>query len=412
MQISQTVQNAHQALSIFINQMIYDLKHLGEDVTVLSLGESFFEMEMDDFSQLDLEKINHYSDSQGIPALRKKLAHYYQSRYRVTVNPDQELIISVGAKSLIYMAMLATLEPGDDVLIWEPAWLSYPEQAKLVHAKPRFIPYDLPVEQLDTLFTDKTRMVVLCNPNNPSGRVYNRAELQRIHTTCAQAGAWLLVDEVYSDFVLDEPFVSLGELVPDFNHLIIINSLSKNLGISGWRIGYAIGPEPLIAALLRINQHVITCTGTPLLHYCNHYFDKLVNRALPQVEAVMHRRKRIKGMLQELGLDEMAGSATFYHFVHLGDYPGNAFAFAAQLLLDHHISVVPGYAYGENVDRFIRISIGWESEERIWLALQSIKNVITGPAPDPRQLRQRLLALPSVLSNVGFKEVVDEGLQR
>jgi aspartate/methionine/tyrosine aminotransferase len=376
MPISQKVDETPQATSIEVNQIVYDLKRAGYDPTVMSLGEAYFDLPLFDFSKIDVERGYHYSDSQGLPELRDKIAEYYETRYGAKVDGKNEILISAGSKPVIYMAMLTALDPGDEVLIHEPCWLSYPHQAKLAGAVPKFIPYDVAPSDFGQYLTDKTKMLVINNPNNPAGRLYSRDELSALYELCRTRGIYIMVDEAYSDFVIDEPFVSLADVVPDKDGIIVVNSLSKNLGMSGWRIGYAIAHPIFIANLLKVNQHLITCAPTVLLQYCTQYLDDILSITLPQVRNVVEKRRRVAAMMDELRLNRIPGGSTFYFMLSLDDFPGTAEQFVDYLLLKCFISVVPGTAYGDSTARFVRLSIGAESEERIWEALQIIRKVI------------------------------------
>lgn len=367
------VEEIPEALSIRFNQMVYDLKRSGRDVIVLSLGEPYFDIPLYDFRSIDYVKGYHYSDSQGIPELRQKIAEYYRSRYGVPVDPEREILISAGSKLIIYMSMLATLQPGEEIAVQEPCWLSYAPQARLCGARTRFIGYDVPVRDFGQFLTPRTRMLILNNPNNPAGRVYSSDELREIYNLCTARRMYLLVDEAYSDYVSDGEFVSAGHMNRSKSHVIVVNSLSKNMGMSGWRIGYAISHPELIRALLKINQHLVTCAPSILLHYCSRYFDDILSHTLPQVQALVERRRRVAQMLDEFGLEALPGSATFYFFVSLGNYPGTSMDFAEDLLRLHGVCVVPGLAYGNSVGRFIRVSIGAESEDRILAGLKRIR---------------------------------------
>lgn len=364
-----------EATSIYINQLIYDLRRAGEDVITLSLGEAYFDIPLFDITKLDVVRGYHYSDSQGLPELREKIAEYYRKHYGAPVDGKSEVLISAGSKPIIYMAMLTAMSPGDEVLIHEPSWLSYPEQARLCGTIPRFIPFDCAVKDFVQYVTSNTRMLIVCNPNNPAGRVYSPDELAHLYDVCRTRGIYLLVDEAYSDFVLNDPFVSMAELVPDKDGVIIVNSLSKNMGISGWRIGYAIASPSFISHLLKVNQHLITCAPTILLQYCTTYFDKIVGVTLPQVHQVVEKRAKVARMMDDLAIRRLPGASTFYFFVEIGSYPGTSLDFALRLLREKHVAVVPGSAYGASTDRFVRVSIGTESEERIWEALQIIKEM-------------------------------------
>ncbi len=220
-------------------------------------------------------------------------------------------------------------------------------------------------------------MIVLNNPNNPAGRLYTCKELTELYRRCREAGIYLLLDEAYSDFVPNSDlFHSLARIVPDKDGAIVVNSLSKNMGMSGWRVGYIIAEPRIVDAVLKLNQHIITCAPTILLIYLCQYFDDIISITLPQVRETVVKRQRILAMMEELGIKSMGGEATFYLFINIEDFPGTSLEFALHLLFHDQIAVVPGSAYGRSTDRFIRLSIGTESLERIHDALWSIKGLI------------------------------------
>jgi aspartate aminotransferase/aminotransferase len=403
MPFRRAVADSPQAMSIYFNQIVYDLRRRGQDVVALSLGEAFFDIPAMDFTKLDLVRGYHYSDSQGLPELRQKIAAYYCDHYGANVSGVDDLLISAGSKPLIYMAMLTVLEPGDEVLIHEPAWVSYPEQAKMAGAVPRFIRYDCPVSEFSAHFSPRTRMLVINNPNNPGGRLYTADELRDIYRQCRSRGIYIMVDEAYSDFVIGDEFHSMARIIGDKDGIIVVNSLSKNMGISGWRIGYVIAAPVFIAELLKVNQHIITCAPTILQQYCSRYFDDIIAVTLPQVTDVVKKRERVAAMMDELRIARMGGGTTFYFFVEIGDYPGTSIDFALSLLLDHNIAVVPGSAYGDSTDRFVRVSIGTESEERIWEALVILQRQIRANRHDSEGIAQKLksLGIPPITGSPG-----------
>jgi aspartate/methionine/tyrosine aminotransferase len=365
-----------EAVSIRINQKVYDLKRAGYDPIVLSLGEAYFDIPMLDFGALDFERGYHYSDTQGLPGLRKKIAEYYSDRYYAEVDGAHEIMVTAGSKIAVYMALLAVLNPGDEVAVHEPCWLSYPHQATLCGAGTVFIPYFVEPADFSKHYTERTRAIIINNPNNPSGRLYSSEDLRTIHNECLARDMWLIVDEAYSDFIVDRPYNSMAEIAPDKKSLILVNSLSKNMGMSGWRIGYAISSRETIDVLMKLNQHMITCAPTILMQYVERYFDDILECTLPQVIQIVEKRQRIAKMIDELGVERLPGETTFYFFLGIGAYNGSSEEFATALLERRRISVVPGSAYGRSTDRFIRIGVGTESDERIWEALQAIRSLI------------------------------------
>jgi aspartate/methionine/tyrosine aminotransferase len=401
--ISRTAQAIPEAMSIYINQLVYDLRRRGNDVIALSLGEAFFDIPLFDFRKLDVDKSYHYSDSQGIPGLRRKIATYYKEYYGAPIDPDKELLITAGSKIGIFMCMRAVAEAGDEILIHEPAWVSYQEQARLINAAPRFIPYDAPVETFGDYLTPRTRLVIINNPNNPAGRVYERSELEQLVKICGARGVYVLVDEAYSDFLIDRKFVSMASVVPDKRGVIIVNS--KNMGISGWRVGYIVAHADLLPQLLKINQHLITCAPSILLYYLEKYFEKIVGITLPQVRRVVDKRERIRREMDRIGMNYLPGSGTFYFFVSIDNFPGSDLDLALALLVYHGIAVVPGSAYGASTQRFVRVSVGTESDERIIEALGIIRSMTSANAFDRQGMLDAMtrleLKMPSAVANPG-----------
>lgn len=393
MQLSEKVSAIPEALSIYMNNVVYAMRRRGDDIKVLSLGEAYFDIPMFPFEGIDFNKGYHYSESRGIPELRTKIAGYYEQYYKAKIDVENEILISAGSKPLIYMAFQAVLNDGDEVLIHEPAWLSYPEEIKLANGIPKFIPYDCQVSEFFRYFTSKTKMVVICNPNNPAGKVYTEEELQTLYTMCRSRGIYILVDEAYSDFLADDSFVSMASVVSDKDGIIVVNSLSKNLGISGWRVGYVISSPDVIFNILKINQHIITCASSVLLIYLARYFDDIIKITLPQAQAVVRKRAEVEQYMKNIGLASLDGSATFYIFVNIDEYKYSSLELALYLLTKYHISVVPGSAYGQSTERFIRISVGAENLEDIKECLRTIRKVILENEYDDIFVESELKAL-------------------
>jgi aspartate aminotransferase/aminotransferase len=370
------VSRSGEAISIKYNNLVYDLKRAGKKVIVLSLGEAYFDIPLWSMADLPFPDLYHYSHSRGIPELRQKLASYYEARYQVEVDPAQELLVTAGSKAAIFLSLLCILNPGDEVIIHEPAWVSYHEQVRLCHGVPVFVPCQQTVFDYERYVTDRTRVIILNNPHNPTGKVYTRPELQYMFDLAKINDLYLIADEAYSDFAVRQPHQSMGTFDPQKKHVILVNSISKNFGISGWRLGYVIANRGLIQQVLKPNQHIITCPATILAHYVTRHFDEILSITKPQIEVIDRKRQEISNSMRRLGLTCLPGSATFYFFVSIAPSKLTSDEFCTRLLADEQICAVPGIGYGDSCDGYIRISIGTESVPDICYALGRIKRLI------------------------------------
>lgn len=373
---SSHIQGLGDALSIRYNTRVYELQAKGVDVTVLSLGEAFFDMPV--AGPQDAPAGLHYSHSRGIPALRERLAAVY---YGVPVDPGREILVTAGSKIAIYLALLTMLDSGGEVVIPEPAWVSYTEQTRLAHGRAVTVPYDVPVEDWESYVTPSTRAIIVNSPNNPGGSALDAEDWERLHELAERRDLYLLCDEAYSEFLPPgEPFISGGHGDPGKRHTIICNSLSKNLGLSGWRIGYVIAEAGFIDELLKAQQHLVTCAPTPLGAYVVEHFDELREAAAPQIRSVVQRRAEIARELDRLGVSYLPGRATFYVFASTRPSALGSEAFCDRLLEEYSVAAVPGVGYGPSCDGFIRLSVGTETWERTVAALEGIRALIDATA--------------------------------
>lgn len=376
--LSKIVVDSVEALSIKYNTMVYEKQRKGEDVIVLSLGEAFFDIPLLSFDILPLQKIYHYSHSRGIPELREKISKYFFETYDVTFDYETEILVTAGSKIGIHMCLMSIINPGDEVVILEPAWVSFPEQIKLCHGVPIRVPYHKSLYDLEEFISAKTKMIIINNPNNPTGKIYSLEELTHLYQLAKKFNLVILSDEAYSDFVINkDEFISFANLDIKKERSIVINSISKNFGISGWRLGYVITNSILINQILKLNQHLITCAPTILEYYVAQYFDHIINITKPQIKNLVKKRLEIKEYMDSISLKYLPGTSTFYFFISIEDSKLISEEFCSQLLQNYHVSAVPGIGYGTSCDKFIRVSVGAESVERIKKGLHSIKNLIS-----------------------------------
>ena len=352
-----------QAGSIFINEKVDVFKKQGRDIIVLSLGEAFFNIPEIDLNPY-LRKGAHYSDSQGLLELRHLIASYYQktfSKYKINAN---NLIISAGSKVLSYISLLVSVDKGSEVLLHEPYWLSYPEQIKLSLGTVKQIPFWEKPKDFKNYISKNTKVLIINNPNNPAGNIYKKEDLEIIYQICIEKDIKLIIDEAYSEFCDPGTFYSAVNLDKSLKNLIILNSFSKNIGLSGWRIGFAISDIKTVQKLKIVNQHLITCAPTILQSCCVDYFDLLIKNGKKHIDEILNKRKELQIFMEDNNIKYFSGSATFYFFVEIkSNLP--SLEFSKILLENHDIAVVPGEFYGVSTSKFVRISIGSEPLERI-----------------------------------------------
>ncbi|WP_327276773.1 pyridoxal phosphate-dependent aminotransferase [Streptomyces sp. NBC_01224] len=366
-----------EAPSVRFNNRIYEMKDTGADVITMSLGEAFFDISMPSFDGMPSADIHHYSHSRGVPLLRQKLAKHASVDSGLPVDPDSEILVTAGSKLAIYMALTAVLEQGDEVIIPEPAWVSYPDQVRMCRGVPVMVPWHEGYEAPASYITPRTRAIVVNNPHNPTGRRLGTVELQSLHDLAVKHSLFIIADEAYSEFLpKGERFISADQFDPERDHAIVCKSMSKNYGISGWRIGYLIANRFMIEQINKLQQHIITCAPTILSCYLAENYDMLRETTRPQISRVVDVRNRMAEELAARDIRCLPGDSTFYLFASLGESRLNSEDFATELLSRHKVAVVPGIGYGGTCDRFIRIAVGAEPEERLLRGIDAIASMI------------------------------------
>ncbi|PMG94753.1 pyridoxal phosphate-dependent aminotransferase [Vibrio breoganii] len=371
--LSRKINQLREAQSIVINQEVYEKKRRGEKVITLSLGEAFFDIPDFGFDTIDFERGYHYSDTVGWPELRENLVKYMRDVDQIHNLTTENIIISAGSKVLTYASMLAVLNDGDEVLLHEPAWLSYEDQATLCSAKTTYIPYDVGLDSFEQYFSEKSKLIVINNPNNPAGWIYQEQALRNLIKAADERGIYVLVDEAYSNFVRsNDGFTSACNWVNEFDNLIVVNSMSKNFGMSGWRVGYLVSNPYFVKQMVKLNQHIITCAPTPLQMYLAKYLREIHQVCTNEIELLLEKRQQVANLFKQYNLKTLQGSATFYFFVNIAQSRQTSEEFSLELLQQHNIAVVPGSAYGHTTDGFIRLSFGTETLADIESAIKII----------------------------------------
>jgi len=344
------------------------LKAAGKDVCGFGAGEPDFDTPQfvkDACAKALAEGQTKYAPTPGIPALRKALAESYAARGFAGVT-EANVVVSPGGKMSCYLAILATVSPGDEVVIPAPYWVSYPEMVKLAGGVPRFIVaedtagFKVTPDQLRAALTPRTRMVVLNSPSNPTGAVYTRAELAALTDLCVKAGVWILSDEIYEHLVYDgQSTCSPATFSPEAARLTItVSGYAKTYSMTGWRLGTLVAEKGVAAAVGDL-QSQISSNATTFAQFgalAVHQHPDKAKAALAEMQVAFDRRRLLlwEGLNAIPGLSCYRSQGAFYLFPNIRKLGLSSADFAARLLDEELVAVVPGSAFG--AEGYIRLS--------------------------------------------------------
>ena len=381
------------SVTLAMNARAADLRGKGADVFAFGVGEPDFEP-----PQLVLEaaraalstSVSKYTAVTGIPALKQAICARTTAVRGWTPKPSQ-VTVAVGAKHALFNIALALYEPGDEVIIPAPYWVSYPEQVKLCGAEPVIVPteeadgFKMKPEAFAKALTPKTKAVILCTPSNPTGSAYTESELRGILEVWKTSNAWLIVDEIYADLVYDGfKHVSAATLASDaLDRLIIVDGVSKTYAMTGWRIGWSIAPEKLAKALDMV-QGQSTTNATAIAQHAAIAALTGPQETVESMRAAFEKRRgvMVEGLRSIPGVKCRMPEGAFYAFADCRSlygipYKGKPIASdeeVAFFLLDEaHVAAVPGGAFG--APGYVRFSYA-TSEDRIHAGIASIKDAI------------------------------------
>jgi aspartate aminotransferase len=344
------------------------LKAAGKDVCGFGAGEPDFDTPQfvkDACAKALAEGQTKYAPTPGIPALRKALAESHAARGFAGVT-EANVVVSPGGKMSCYLAILATVSPGDEVVIPAPYWVSYPEMVKLAGGVPRFIVaedtagFKVTPDQLRAALTPRTRMVVLNSPSNPTGAVYTRAELAALTDLCVKAGVWILSDEIYEHLVYDgQSTCSPATFSPEAARLTItVSGYAKTYSMTGWRLGTLVADKAVAAAVGDL-QSQISSNATTFAQFgalAVHQHPDKARAALAEMQVAFDRRRLLlwEGLNAIPGLSCYRSQGAFYLFPNIRKLGLSSSDFAARLLDEELVAVVPGSAFG--AEGYIRLS--------------------------------------------------------
>jgi len=337
------------------------------DVVRMEIGEPDFDTP-DHIKQAAKEALDqgftHYTSSSGIPELRRAIARKMKAENNVDVNPDGEVVVTAGACNAISLAISATLDPGDEVLIPDPGWPHYGPTVRLAGGVP--IGYSLLEENMFSLdvddvrkkITNKTKMVIINTPNNPTGSVLERKTLEELADLAVEHDLFILSDEVYEKFVFDNNrHFSIASLPGMNERTITVNALSKTYAMTGWRVGYAVGREDVISEMIKINLFNNTCANSIAQKAAAAALEGPQNCIEQMVGEYKQRRDYVvKGLNEIDGVVCQKPAGAFYVFPNISGLKMPSFDAALYLLENAKVATVPGSAFGEFGENHLRLS--------------------------------------------------------
>jgi aspartate aminotransferase len=311
------------------------------------------------------KNFTRYTQSEGIPELRRAVAKKFTRDNAIPTEPSQ-VLVSVGGKHSIFNALMAIIDEGDEVILPAPYWTSYPELVRLAGGVPVIIPttagerYKVSAGRLREAMTPRTRAMIINSPSNPTGVMYSRAELEAIAGVVAEAGIYIISDELYEKIVYDGNIhFSIGSIADLSELAITVNGVSKAFSMTGWRIGYMRGPSDVIAAAARMQSQVTSNPASISQKAALAALTEITDEVDTMVAAFSRRRDLISSLVAEIpDVSFPHPDGAFYLFVDVAAYLGprapDTTALASYLLREHHVATVPGSAFGD--DRAIRLS--------------------------------------------------------
>ena len=310
-----------------------------------------------------------YTSNAGLKELRDEISNYLKRRIGVSYDPIKETVVTVGGSEGIDMAFRAVLNPGDEVLIPQPCYVSYEPCAVLAGGVPVIInlkeenEFRLTKEELLEAVTEKTKILVLPFPNNPTGAIMEQKDLEDIAQVVIEKDLLVLSDEIYSELSYKEEHVSIASLPGMKERTILINGFSKAYAMTGWRLGYACGPGPVIEQMTKIHQFTIMCAPTNSQFAAVEALKNGDEDVAMMRESYDQRRRYVMHSLREMGLKCFEPFGAFYVFPSIQEFGITSDEFATRFLKEEKVAVVPGTAFGACGEGFLRLSYAYSLED-------------------------------------------------
>lgn len=309
-----------------------------------------------------------YTSNAGLKELKEEIANYLRRRVHVDYDDRHEVLVTVGGSEAIDMAMRVMLNPGEEVLIPQPSYVSYEPCTIMAGGKPVIIElkaeneFRLTPEELLEHITDKTKLLVLPFPNNPTGAIMEQKDLEAIAKVIIEKDLYVLSDEIYSELTYKEDHVSIASIPGMQERTILINGFSKAYAMTGWRLGYACGPRKIIEQMTKLHQYAIMCAPTTSQYAAVEALRNGDDDVVMMREAYNQRRRYLVHAFKEMGLECFEPYGAFYIFPCIKEFGMTSEEFASRFLMEEKVAVVPGTAFGDCGEGFLRISYAYSLE--------------------------------------------------
>ncbi|MBR5800792.1 MAG: aminotransferase class I/II-fold pyridoxal phosphate-dependent enzyme [Lachnospiraceae bacterium] len=362
----------------------FDIVNEMEDAISLGVGEPDFDTpwRIRDEGIYSLERgKTFYTSNAGLKELRTEISKYIKRTQGVTYDPIKEVLVTVGGSEAIDLALRAMINPGDEVLIPQPSYVSYEPCAILADAKPVIIElkaeneFRLTAQELRDAITDKTKVLVLPFPNNPTGAIMEKSDLEAIAEVILEKDLFVITDEIYAELSYKDKHVSIVSLPGMQERCVLINGFSKAYAMTGWRLGYACAPALIMEQMTKIHQFAIMCAPTTSQYAAVEALRNGDDDVAEMREAYNQRRRFLMHAFKEMGLECFEPYGAFYVFPCIKEFGMTSDEFAERLLREEKVAVVPGTAFGDCGEGFLRISYAY-SLENLKIAMKKIAKFI------------------------------------
>ena len=362
----------------------FDILDSMTDVTALTVGQPDFvtpwKIREAGIESLESGK-TYYTSNAGTLELRREISKYMNRRFDLTYDPTNEVIVTVGGSEAIDMAMRTLLQPGDEVIIPTPCFVCYEPLCKMTGATPVIVEtrnedrFKLTPELLESAITERTKMLVLAYPNNPTGAIMDANDLEKIAKILREKQIIVLSDEIYAELTYGRRHVSMASLPEMWERTVVVSGFSKAYAMTGWRLGYICAPAPLAKQMLKIHQYAIMCAPTTAQLAAITALRDCDEDVAAMTAEYDRRRRLIYNGLHDIGIESFEPEGAFYIYPNIGKFGLTSEAFCEKLLYEHKCAIVPGIAFGAAGEGFARISYAY-SVKHINQALERMEAFI------------------------------------